>query len=286
MAIAAFVALIHDLVITTGIYALAGFRGQPGDRHRPADHPGLLAVRHRGRLRQGTGEHGRPARRSRRPTARRPTWPSTRPWSGRSTPHSSRCSLSPRSCSSRRPARRRRARGTRAGAVRRHAVRYVLLDLHRHPGARDLKEREPQYKALAKRVGLRASGGRAAKRARPWRCVRLPPLRGAPADDHAADATSEADDDTPTPVSRRRGAGRGRANHHRVRVPRAVWRRPSGPRQQPRRTGSAGAAPTDQQEEAALSLAAQAAAPAGRDTGLPEILPPAIAGSAHLGRGP
>jgi preprotein translocase subunit SecF len=33
------------------------------------------------------------------------------------------------------------------------------------PVLADLKEREPQYKALAKRVGLRASGGRTAKRA-------------------------------------------------------------------------------------------------------------------------
>jgi len=33
------------------------------------------------------------------------------------------------------------------------------------PVLADLKEREPQYKALAKRVQLRASGGRAAKRA-------------------------------------------------------------------------------------------------------------------------
>ena len=33
------------------------------------------------------------------------------------------------------------------------------------PVLADLKEREPQYRALAKRVQLRASGGRAAKRA-------------------------------------------------------------------------------------------------------------------------
>ena len=33
------------------------------------------------------------------------------------------------------PARRRRAERPGAGAVRRHAVRHLLLDLHRHPGA-------------------------------------------------------------------------------------------------------------------------------------------------------
>ena len=39
---------------------LAGrVRGHPGHRHRPADHPRLLAVRHRHRVRQGRGEHPR-----------------------------------------------------------------------------------------------------------------------------------------------------------------------------------------------------------------------------------
>ena len=35
--------------------------GQPDDRHRPADDPRLLALRHRGGLRQGPGEYRRPA---------------------------------------------------------------------------------------------------------------------------------------------------------------------------------------------------------------------------------
>ena len=35
----------------------SGFEVTPGDRDRPADHPRLLAVRHRGGLRQGAGEH-------------------------------------------------------------------------------------------------------------------------------------------------------------------------------------------------------------------------------------
>ena len=62
-------------------------RGHPGDRHRPADHPRLLAVRHGHRVRQGRGEHPRlpntpPGARS----PNRPTWPSTRRSCGRSTP--------------------------------------------------------------------------------------------------------------------------------------------------------------------------------------------------------
>ena len=61
--------------------------GQPDVRHRPADDPRLLALRHRGRLRQGAGEYRRPAHHADTPpTATRPTWRSTRPWSGRSTP--------------------------------------------------------------------------------------------------------------------------------------------------------------------------------------------------------
>ena len=46
----------------------AGLPGQPGYGDRPADHPRLLAVRHRRGLRQGQGEYGRPARRRRRTT--------------------------------------------------------------------------------------------------------------------------------------------------------------------------------------------------------------------------
>src|SRR5262249_9675130 len=42
------------------------------------------------------------------------------------------------------------------------------------PVLADLKEREPQYKALAKRVSLRAAGGRAARRA----AARAAPARG------------------------------------------------------------------------------------------------------------
>ena len=59
MAVAALVALVHDLVITVGIYALTGFDGHAGDRDRRADDPRLLALRHRRGLRQGQGERPR-----------------------------------------------------------------------------------------------------------------------------------------------------------------------------------------------------------------------------------
>ena len=68
MSVAAIVALVHDLVITVGIYALSGLRGDTGDGDRRADHPRLLALRHRRGLRQGAREHQEP------PRARRQTY--------------------------------------------------------------------------------------------------------------------------------------------------------------------------------------------------------------------
>ena len=57
MAIAALVALVHDVVVTMGVYSIVGFEVTPGHGDRPADDPGLLALRHRRRVRQGQGEH-------------------------------------------------------------------------------------------------------------------------------------------------------------------------------------------------------------------------------------
>jgi preprotein translocase subunit SecF len=57
MAASAVIALLHDVLITVGVYALVGFTVTPCHDHRCADHPRLLALRHRGRLRQGQGEH-------------------------------------------------------------------------------------------------------------------------------------------------------------------------------------------------------------------------------------
>jgi preprotein translocase subunit SecF len=105
----------------------------------------------------------------------------------------------------------------------------------------DLKEREPQYQALAKRVSVRAAGGRAAKRAtakaqsgRPAPAGRQMPASPAEplADDeadadggYADEAASAADELTPT-------ASRVPAARSTPGTPRP------GPRQQPRRSGS------------------------------------------------
>jgi preprotein translocase subunit SecF len=118
------------------------------------------------------------------------------------------------------------------------------------PVLADLKERQPQYKALAKRVALKASGGRAAKRAAakagtgpvsgaaagPGAAPASPlagqaPPSGADPDD-LADADLAGDDEAAGPEERV-PAGRGAA----PRPPGPGAR--SGPRQQPRRTSSA-----------------------------------------------
>jgi preprotein translocase subunit SecF len=101
------------------------------------------------------------------------------------------------------------------------------------PVLADLKEREPQYQALAKRVSVRASGGRAAKRAAakapaggPAGAVPSGPEDEADDAGYEDDAASAADELTTTAASRVAAA---RTTPGTVRP---------GPRQQPRRTGS------------------------------------------------
>ena len=57
MAFGANVALVHDLIITAGVYALVGSSGDARHRHRHPHHPRVLALRHGGHLRQDQGEH-------------------------------------------------------------------------------------------------------------------------------------------------------------------------------------------------------------------------------------
>jgi preprotein translocase subunit SecF len=133
------------------------------------------------------------------------------------------------------------------------------------PVLADLKEREPQYKQLARRVALRASGGRAAQRARakagkagaarrgadedPDDAAGLGPdaaaagpdaagglgsdLTAGPADAGYDDEAADGDDTgTSEPVPAGRAASGGTA-------PRGAPGARPGPRQQPRRAGSA-----------------------------------------------
>jgi preprotein translocase subunit SecF len=104
------------------------------------------------------------------------------------------------------------------------------------PVLADLKEREPQYQALAKRVSVRASGGRTAKRtaakagSRATSAAAQAPLPEDEADDAEVD-TDYTDDAAPpasalTTSASRVPAARGTPGTARP-----------GPRQQPRRTG-------------------------------------------------
>jgi preprotein translocase subunit SecF len=103
------------------------------------------------------------------------------------------------------------------------------------PVLADLKEREPQYQALAKRVAVRASGGRAAKRAAAkaqasGRPAAARAAQAALADDDTDDA-EYADETTPSADELTATASRVPAARS---TPAAA--RP-GPRQQPRRSG-------------------------------------------------
>jgi preprotein translocase subunit SecF len=103
------------------------------------------------------------------------------------------------------------------------------------PVLADLKEREPQYRALAKRVSLRAAGGRAAKRAPAGAAVgNGTALAGAgpdpdPAEDEEQQlpAAGPAGQAEPVPAGRAPGRGTTQGGN-----------RP-GQRQQPRRSGNA-----------------------------------------------
>jgi len=105
------------------------------------------------------------------------------------------------------------------------------------PVLAQLKEREPQYQALAKRVATRASGGRAAKRAAAKATAAgVPAALGSPADladDETGDAgyADDTDPETPDPDELTASASRVPAARS---TPGPV--RP-GPRQQPRRSG-------------------------------------------------
>jgi preprotein translocase subunit SecF len=111
------------------------------------------------------------------------------------------------------------------------------------PVLADLKERQPQYKALAKRVSVRASGGRAAQRATARATASGSRRSAAPLpDDEVTDAGPEADDEyTGTPYADDGAPAADELTTTASRVPAGGTSgtvRP-GPRQQPRRTGSA-----------------------------------------------
>jgi preprotein translocase subunit SecF len=108
------------------------------------------------------------------------------------------------------------------------------------PVLAQLKEREPQYQALAKRVATRASGGRAAKRAATKTAAAGVPAAAlgssaAMVDDETDDAGYADDTDPETSAADQLAPTASRVPAAR---PTPASARP-GPRQQPRRSGSA-----------------------------------------------
>jgi preprotein translocase subunit SecF len=207
MAVAAFVALIHDLVIATGVYALTGFQVSP------ATVIGLLTI-------LGYSLYD---------TVNQTLVRSI---------NTSIIALLP-------VAAILFVGGGLLGAGELKDLSLVLLVgmlsgtyssiFIATPVLADLKEREPQYKALAKRVSVRAAGGRAAKRtgakagSRSGTAVAQAPLP----DEHADDVEVDTDYDDAAPpadalttTASRVPAARGTPGTARP-----------GPRQQPRRSG-------------------------------------------------
>jgi preprotein translocase subunit SecF len=109
------------------------------------------------------------------------------------------------------------------------------------PVLAQLKEREPQYKALAKRVALRASGGRAAQRARAKAAAAGPAATAA-----EASAATDLDEGATDEAAAEAGAFADQGPDERVPAARAAAAAPRngsaarpGPRQQPRRSSAA-----------------------------------------------
>ena len=131
MSVAAIVALAHDVADHHRRLRALRLRGDAGDGDRRADHPRLLALRHRRGLRQGAREHHEPAGAPH--DVRRGGQPRRQPDPGALDQHLDRGADPGRRDPLRRrgPARLGLAQGPRARAVRRHGRRCLLLDLHR-----------------------------------------------------------------------------------------------------------------------------------------------------------
>ena len=115
------------------------------------------------------------------------------------------------------------------------------------PVLADLKERQPQYQALAKRVAVRASGGRAAKRAAakaesggPLPARRARPASSRPRSSPRKSRTTSASPTTPAPPADELTTTASRAPAAPASRGTPGTARP-GPRQQPRRSGGSAA---------------------------------------------
>jgi preprotein translocase subunit SecF len=237
MAIAAFVALIHDLVIATGVYALAGFQVSP------ATVIGLLTI-----LGYSLYDTVVVFDKVRENTAGL--------LSGARTTYSQAANLA---------LNQTLVRSINTSIIALLPVAAILVvstallggnnELEElalvlfvgmlsgtyssifiaTPVLADLKEREPQYQALARRVAVRASGGRAAKRAAAKAEAGARPAGGT-AGLSAAQLAEEASDDDYADEAVDLGPAGDELTTSASRAPGGSVR--PGPRQQPRRSGS------------------------------------------------
>ena len=136
MAVGAMIALVHDVVITAGLYALVGREVTPETVIAILTILGLLALRHRRDLRQDQGEHG--VQRARlTPRVRGGRRPVAEPGADALGEH-----VAGRAAADPVPAavRRRHAEGLRLRDVRRRRDRRVLVDLPRRAAARGAED--------------------------------------------------------------------------------------------------------------------------------------------------
>ena len=192
-------ALVHDILVTVGVYSLFGFEVTPATVDRLPHDPRLLALRQHRRVRQGRGEH--PARVvDGRHDLQRHGQPVAEPGADASLNTSLTALLPVALAAGRRLVHPRRdhAAGVRARPARRPARRRLLVDLHRladagrAEGARAPLPRHP----------------RAARRARRRRPTRRPPRRSPAARRRrrrSAAVRRRPGDASPSGARRRRG---------------------------------------------------------------------------------
>ena len=199
------VAMVHDVLITAGVYALDGPRGHAGDRDRDPDDPRVLAVRHRRDLRQDQGEHRVDRARSGRDTYDGVVELLDEPGADALGQHVARRDAADPVAAA---VRRRHAEGLRVRDVHRRRDRRLLVDLHRHPDPRDpegARAAVPQLEAR-REVAARASErpARADRRSAGRRGGAAADGRGEPPPAAAPGERAQAASARPRPKSKRR----------------------------------------------------------------------------------
>ena len=157
MAIPTLVALIHDVLITMGVYSIVGLRGHPGDGDRGAHDPRLLDLRRHRRVRQGRREHQAGGHHP-RPHLQRHGRPLAEPGAHAVAEHLDHRAAAGGLAADPRLVHPRghHAAGVRAGAADRPLRRRLLVALHRLAaarGAQGARAEVPRHPAPARGQG-------------------------------------------------------------------------------------------------------------------------------------